>query len=166
MSSVYLRLTLFSLALFLAGCAAQSGGVSPREIDPAGSPSVQKVKPTRSETPQKTAPPAPVDARSDVLYGKAAYYSSGLKGKVTASGERYDPNEYTAAHPSLPFNTLCVVTNLLNGRTVQVRINDRCSASMGRVLDLSRAAAEELDAIQAGIIEVKVEITGRKSYAN
>ncbi len=94
----------------------------------------------------------------NVQFGKAAYYSDALEGRTTASGERYNRNRMTAAHPSLPFGTICRVTNLLNGRSVEVRINDRCSGRNGRIIDLSYRAASKLDAIIAGIVEVKVEV--------
>lgn len=91
-------------------------------------------------------------------YGKAVYISDDLHGRPTASGERYDRNKLTAAHPFLPFGTICRVTNVANGRTVNVRINDRCKNWNGRIIDLSYEAATRLDAILAGVIRVKLDV--------
>ena len=90
--------------------------------------------------------------------GKASYYSDDLHGKPTASGEPYHRLQLTAAHRTLPFGTICKVTNLANGKSVNVRINDRGPFIEGRIIDLSYKAAEVLDAIKAGIIDVKVQI--------
>lgn len=85
--------------------------------------------------------------------GRAAFYGGGR----TASGERTGPNGLTAAHRTLPFGTMVRVTNRHNGRTVVVRIVDRGPYSRGRIIDLSRAAAVELDMIGAGTAMVIVE---------
>ena len=88
--------------------------------------------------------------------GIASYYADSLHGNKTASGERYDKNELTAAHPWLPFGTRLLVTNLKNGRTVEVRVNDRGPFIKGRIIDLSRAAAKELKMIRSGITKVTI----------
>ncbi|MFZ9396190.1 MAG: septal ring lytic transglycosylase RlpA family protein, partial [Erythrobacter sp.] len=75
-----------------------------------------------------------------------------------ASGEHYDPAQFTAAHRTLPFGSLVRVTNPRNGQQVTVRINDRGPFGHGRVIDLSRAAAEELDLVRAGVGEVELEL--------
>jgi|APTNR8051073442_1049403.scaffolds.fasta_scaffold01018_9 peptidoglycan lytic transglycosylase len=93
-----------------------------------------------------------------VMYGKASYYGSEFDGRSTANGETFSNKEYTAAHKSLPFGSLVKVTNLANNKTVIVRINDRGPYVAGRVIDLSRKAAEELDMIRAGVIDVKIEL--------
>jgi rare lipoprotein A len=84
--------------------------------------------------------------------GIAAFYGGGR----TASGEVSGPNGFTAAHRTLPFGTKVLVTNFRNGRTVLVRINDRGPYGRGRIIDLSRAAARELDMIRAGTTRVSV----------
>jgi rare lipoprotein A len=89
--------------------------------------------------------------------GKASYYADRMHGHRTASGERYDKSQLTAAHASLPFDTYLEVTNLSNGKTVVVRINDRMAHSRSRVIDLSRAAAQQIDLIRAGIGTVKLQ---------
>lgn len=90
--------------------------------------------------------------------GTASFYADEFNGKKTASGEIYNMNELTAAHPVYPFNTIVVVTNLKNNRSVQVRINDRMPNYKNRIIDLSLKAAEKLGMIQDGIQEVKVEV--------
>jgi rare lipoprotein A len=85
--------------------------------------------------------------------GRAAFYSGGR----TASGERTGPAGLTAAHRTLPFGTMVLVTNVHNGRTVVVRITDRGPYGRGRIIDVSRAAARELDMIDSGTAMVSVE---------
>jgi len=108
---------------------------------------------------------APGGIRRGVQYGKASYYGYGdeFHGRKTANGEIFDRNALTAAHPTLPFGTLCRVTNRSNGKSVVVRINDRGPFKGGRIIDLSYAAAKEIGAVRAGVVDVKVEVlkTGR-----
>jgi len=94
----------------------------------------------------------------EVETGKASFYADEFNGKRTANGEIYDMNELTAAHPSYPFNTLVNVTNLSNGKSVEVRINDRMPQFKGRTIDLSLAAAKKIEMINSGIQEVKLEL--------
>jgi peptidoglycan lytic transglycosylase len=89
--------------------------------------------------------------------GEASWYGPGFQGKKTASGERFDTNKLTAAHRTLPFGTEVRVTNTANGRSVTVRINDRGPFIAGRIIDLSRAAAEKLDMLGTGTAEVIIE---------
>lgn len=88
--------------------------------------------------------------------GIASYYADEYHGKKTASGEVYNMNDLTAAHPTLPFGVLLLVKNLKNNRTVIVRVNDRMPDFKGRVIDLSLAAAKKLDMISEGTVEVKI----------
>lgn len=88
--------------------------------------------------------------------GLASFYSESYNGKKTANGEIYHSSEYTAAHKKLPFNTKVKVTNLSNGKTVKVRINDRGPFVAGRIIDLTRAAAKKIDMIGVGITKVKI----------
>ena len=87
----------------------------------------------------------------------ASFYGAGRGGKTTANGDIFDPALFTAAHPSLAFGTVLRVTNLSNGRTVKVEINDRGPHVEGRVIDLSLAAARALGMVQAGLAEVRLE---------
>ena len=81
--------------------------------------------------------------------GAASYYADSLQGNLTASGEPYDKNAMTAAHRTLAFGTVVRVTNLDNGKSIVVRINDRGPHVKSRIIDLSRAAAEKLEALIA-----------------
>lgn len=92
------------------------------------------------------------------MSGKASYYAHQYHGRPTASGEPYNMYAMTAAHPSLPFGTLLRVTNLQNGRSVLVRVNDRGPYKPGRVVDVSLAAAEQLGLILPGTAEVRLEV--------
>ncbi len=94
--------------------------------------------------------------RGNALEGKASYYASKFTGRRTASGERFDPAELTAAHRSLPLNSLAKVTDLNTGRSVVVRINDRGPHRGGRVIDLSPSAAREIGMIRRGIAQVAI----------
>jgi rare lipoprotein A len=102
---------------------------------------------------------APRAVAGEVLSGRASYYADSLAGNATASGEPYDPRALTAASRDLPFGTRVRVTRVDTGASVVVRINDRGPfRDRARILDLSRAAAERLDMIRAGVIDVRAEI--------
>jgi rare lipoprotein A len=89
--------------------------------------------------------------------GMASFYANKHNGKKTASGERFQNTKLTAAHQTIPFGTMVKVTNLSNGKTVEVRINDRGPFAKGRIIDLSRSAAKKIDMIDAGVTKVKIE---------
>jgi rare lipoprotein A len=90
--------------------------------------------------------------------GLASWYGRDFHRKMTASGERYDMRDLTAAHRSLPLATVVRVTNLNNNRSVLVRINDRGPFAHGRVIDVSRGAAELLGMTKVGVVPVRVEV--------
>ncbi|MFP4458556.1 MAG: septal ring lytic transglycosylase RlpA family protein [Candidatus Zixiibacteriota bacterium] len=90
--------------------------------------------------------------------GVASYYADEFHGKKTSCGEVFDMNELTAAHRTLPFQTNVKVTNYLNGESVIVRINDRGPFVKGRIIDLSKSAAKEINMISTGTAPVKLEI--------
>lgn len=90
--------------------------------------------------------------------GIASWYGPRFHGKKTASGERYNMHDFTAAHPNLPFGTLVRVTNLVTQQSTLVRINDRGPYKHGRIIDLSYSAAKIISVARAGIADVKVEI--------
>jgi rare lipoprotein A len=97
--------------------------------------------------------------RGDVLRGQVSYYSNALSGRRTASGERYDPKKYTAASRTLPFGTRVKVTRLDTGKSVIVRVNDRGPfGHRRRILDISRAAAEDLGIIRKGLVQVEAVV--------
>jgi rare lipoprotein A len=95
---------------------------------------------------------------AQVQTGKASFYADKFEGIQTASGEKYRHKKLTGAHKTLPFGTKVRVTNLANEKTVEVVINDRGPYVEGRVIDLSKAAAEELGFLNNGIADVKVEV--------
>lgn len=88
----------------------------------------------------------------------ASYYAEDFHGKRTSNGERFNMNDYTCAHKSLPFNTILKVTNLANGKTCEVRVNDRGPFVASREIDLSKAAAIKLGMTGSGTTKVKLEI--------
>jgi rare lipoprotein A len=99
-----------------------------------------------------------VPARTDVASapnGLASFYTEGAK---TANGETFNTHELTAAHPSLPFGTRLRVTNVTNGQSVTVRVNDRGPYVPGRVVDVSYSAAEQLGMVKGGVAKVKLDV--------
>lgn len=128
-----------------AALAATTASEAPAEL-PRFVPSAEP------ELDPLASPVAPLaeaeEIAEDIPDGVASWYGPGFAGKRTASGERFDPTEYTAAHRTLPFGSKVRVTH--NGRSVVVRINDRGPFHGNRVIDLSQAAAEELGIRRAG----------------
>ena len=96
-------------------------------------------------------------ARSEI-YGIASWYGDPFHGERTSNGEVYDMHSMTAAHRTLPFQTVVRVHNLDNGKKVQIRVNDRGPFVKGRIIDLSRAAAREIDMVGPGTAKVRLEI--------
>ena len=92
-----------------------------------------------------------------VQKGRASYYGKEFIGRRTASGERYDPKLMTAAHKTLPLGTRLRVTRP-GGPSVVVRVNDRCGCTHGRIIDVSEAAARELDMLRVGVVKVRLEV--------
>ena len=90
--------------------------------------------------------------------GVASWYGVPYDGRRASSGEIFDMHALTAAHRTLPFNTWLEVTNLQNGKRVEVRINDRGPFVDGRIIDLSMGAAEKIDMVRAGIVKVRVKV--------
>jgi rare lipoprotein A len=97
------------------------------------------------------------NAKVSTETGMASFYANKHNGKKTASGERFQNSKLTAAHQTLPFGTMVKVTNLSNGKSVEVRINDRGPYAKGRIIDISRSAAKKIDMINAGVAKVKLE---------
>ncbi|MBN2443029.1 MAG: septal ring lytic transglycosylase RlpA family protein [Spirochaetales bacterium] len=94
--------------------------------------------------------------------GYASWYGGKFQGRYTASGEIYDMNKLTAAHKTLPFGTFVKVINIENGKSIVVKINDRGPFVEGRIIDLSRAAAEEVGMLKSGIAKVLIRIVSQK----
>lgn len=134
MQSLSTHIVILIIALVMTGCAA-----SPRFTS-------EKFVKTSSEDVSFTEE------------GIASYYADEFNGRQTSNGEIYDMNELTAAHRTLPFNTLVKVTNVQNGKSVVVRINDRGPFKGDRIIDLSLAAAKTLGMIGPGTVNVKLDI--------
>ena len=111
-----------------------------------------------------TPPPVVHAARPSrvIAVGNASWYGAFHHGRLTASGEPFDMNALTAAHRTLPLGTRLRVTNLTNGRSVDVRINDRGPAIRSRIIDLSRGAARALDAVAAGVFPVELTLVDQE----
>lgn len=101
---------------------------------------------------------AQIDEETAITGGMASYYGSELAGNRTANGERFDPGRFTAAHRTLPFGSMVRVTNVSNGDSVIVRINDRGPFSRGRVIDVSQAAARAIGMHRSGTARVKLAL--------
>lgn len=98
---------------------------------------------------------------SRVQYGTASFYSNKFNGRKTASGEIFSQKKLTGAHNSLPLGTYVRVTNLRNKKSVVVKVNDRLHAKNRRLIDLTKAAAQQLGFIKSGLTRVKLEILGK-----
>jgi len=96
--------------------------------------------------------------KGDIQTGLASWYGPDFHGKETSSKEIYNMYDMTAAHKSLPFGTHVMVTNLENGKSVMVRINDRGPFVKGRIIDLSYSAARILDMVDQGVVKVRIEV--------
>ena len=157
-SSSHLQLGALALsfALLLAqGCALTSGLPSSPdegvEIIPPQHPVSPQTK--ASETPAVT----PAAKPQPIAVGQASWYGRAFTGKKTASGEIFDDGKFTAAHKTLPLGSAVKVTNLSNGKSVKVAINDRGPFAGNRIIDLSRAAARAIGMIDDGVIEVRID---------
>ena len=149
-----MRRTLL-LAPLLTACATAPTYRIPSRGTSARAPGVAHRGP-RGGGPQPTGFDIGVDER-----GLASYYSDSLAGNTTANGERYDPGALTAAHRTLRFGTRVRVERD-DGAGVEVCVNDRGPFVSGRVIDLSRAAADALGMIRAGVVEVTLRVVGHR----
>ena len=141
-SHIVLGIGAAMLLLLLPGCALLAG----REESPSPPP----VMPQAKEEVSKPEGPKVEQV------GEASWYGPAQNGKGTASGETFDQNALTAAHPTLPLGTKAVVTNLETGQSVAVTINDRGPYVKGRKIDLSRAAAQRIGMTKKGVTRVKI----------
>jgi len=107
-----------------------------------------------SSTPKSGTPVSSGHSES----GQASYYGNEFHGRKTANGERFDQGKLTAAHRTLPFGTRLKVTNTQNGRSVQVRVNDRGPFVKGRVIDLSSSAFKAIGNLNAGVVPVRIQV--------
>ena len=106
----------------------------------------------------KKSPDLDPRRKGDEQRGLASWYGKKFHGRPTASGERFDMHKVSAAHRTLPLGSVVKVTNLNNGRTLKVRINDRGPFVDGRIIDLSYKAAKKLGMVEAGVVRVKLVV--------
>ena len=171
---------LAATAVFVAGCAGQKSMVSKKRSKEYFAESEYGVKASPRVTNQASNLPRgggrdqtgkpykvrgkwyyPKEDKDYAALGAASWYGDAFHGRLTANGEIYDMTNLTAAHPTMPLPSYARVTNTANGSSVIVRVNDRGPYSNGRVIDLSRRAAEMLDYVHTGTADVKVEYVGR-----
>ena len=133
----------------IAGCAQSPINTAKSDLSASRQASLRPAR-MRNET-AFGANKQPVDA----ALGLASFYTEGSR---TASGEKFDPNVLTAAHPTLPFGTRLRVTRVDTGRSVIVRVNDRGPFVRGRVVDVSYSAAKQLGMIDRGVAKVKIDV--------
>ena len=152
---------LFGLAPLAASTAATTDSAG---METATSAAIIELVPIQPDTeviapaPAAEAPAASVPQETVLGRGSASYYAAKFDGRRTASGERFDNDDMTAAHRTLPFGSLVRVTNPANGRSVIVRVNDRGPFTRGRLIDVSRAAAEELGMVARGHANVELAL--------
>lgn len=140
--------------LILAGCAS-----SPRFATRSTPPTPRAEGTSETAKPEETRPTRNTSGKILLtLEGVASYYADDYHGKQTSNGEVFDMNDLTAAHRTFPFGTKVRVTNLENKKSVVVRVNDRGPFKEGRIIDVSLAAAKELDLIRMGTAKVKLEV--------
>jgi rare lipoprotein A len=144
------RVVALSLIGLMSAAPAQA-------LDLAASPRLQSLETAVAQAFDDSVT-APQQSFEAVGQGEASYYGAELAGNRTASGERFDPHAFTCAHRSLPLGTLLRVTNLGNGRSVTVRVNDRGPFARSRILDMSLAAARDIDMVRSGKAMVRLEV--------
>ncbi|HEV2546305.1 MAG TPA: septal ring lytic transglycosylase RlpA family protein [Stellaceae bacterium] len=148
-----LRSTVGTLALLagLAACAAPPPPQTPIPTAAAELPPLVRAVPLEPHLPAR-------EVASFAQEGLASWYGGRFHRRHTASGEHFDMKELTAAHRSLPLDTVVRVTNLANNRTALVRINDRGPFARGRIIDISHSAALQLGMAKAGVAQVRIEV--------
>lgn len=164
--SARLSLLLFVVPLlFLSACSSgggRYGHIDPTRVDSSqvrDSPQIQRATMRPYKVGGKWYYPSSVDV-GHTSTGIASWYGPTFHGKKTSNGETYSMYAHTAAHKTLPMNTIVKVTNRENGRSTVVRINDRGPFVPGRIIDLSNVAAREIDMLKKGTAPVKVEVIG------
>lgn len=159
----YLKILYFFLvAVFIGGCSwggAPFAPSGPTKVKPNSSPAITKATMRPYTINGKTYYPTVVNV-GDKASGIASWYGPNFHGKKTSNGEIYNMHNMTAAHKTLPMNTIVKVTNLNNNKTAVVRINDRGPFVANRVIDLSKAAATQLGVIGPGTAPVAMEVIG------
>ena len=172
----FLLCSLFFVYIYSAGCGARRP-IADRRLPPPSQPAETPADTTEGakrstdvpETPA-TSPARPAPRRSKLApaptpsgyteQGNASWYGAPFHGRRASNGEIYDMYKLTAAHRTLPFETMVRVTNLNNGKSTVVRITDRGPFVDNRIIDLSLAAAREVDSVGSGVVPVRVEVLG------
>ena len=169
-SSEIKRLSILAIALLTIAVLPSRAGMCDRETSSYEETTIEqynklkkkkkkKKKEKETVTQQKKVPnKTTTKTKGKVEKGEASYYADKFHGRPTASGEKYNKKAFTAAHKTLPFGTKVRVTNLNNNKSVDVIINDRGPFKAGRIIDLSRAAAEKIGLINDGVAKVTVEV--------
>ncbi|RYF30106.1 MAG: septal ring lytic transglycosylase RlpA family protein [Comamonadaceae bacterium] len=142
----------------LARGLAVPAGAAPRSLVPAVNYELTSI----GDLPPDDGVPGDEGPRDVFERGGASWYGIQFHQRKTANGERFDMSAFTAAHKTLPFNTRVCVRSLVNGKEVLVRINDRGPYAQGRVIDLSRAAADQIGLTSMGIKQVALSVIDRK----
>jgi rare lipoprotein A len=156
-------LTMILLALPFLGFAEVKSSSSHLENASIKEKLVNELLGEVKETGESIEKQSKTDDKMGTVFqtGGASFYGEKWNGRFTASGERFNTEQLTAAHKSLPFGTKVRVTNVSNGKSVIVKINDRGPFIKGRVIDLSKAAFREIENISKGVTKVKLEILGK-----
>lgn len=152
-----LTLSTIVFCMILSSCAS-SVRFSDSDNGERGTISADRSKSSDESNSNTKTGKATLLPKGTTFRGQASYYHNKFQGKQTANGEIYDQNKLTAAHRTLAFGTKLKVTNLKNGKQIFVIVNDRGPFVEGRVIDLSRLAAEKLGMIDDGIADVECEV--------
>lgn len=174
---VFVAVALCLALAGLSGCGARKPIVSRSPSTPVATPPSTEEEAKRSTSsepqpapsaraPKKSRPADITDAGIYTEEGNASWYGAPFHGRKASNGERYDMYKLTAAHRTLPFNSMVRVTNLSNGKTTTVRITDRGPFVDNRIIDLSLAAAREIESVGPGVVPVRIEvISGGDPYS-
>ncbi len=175
MSRYYFILSIFITLGLLSGCSTRGKGVYRPQSDPTTySSDKNQHSSSMDEKTYKHPTMNPYVIRGiryyptivsvgDSFKGNASWYGPAFHGKLTSNGETYNMHDMTAAHKTLPMNTIVKVTNLKNGLTAVVRVNDRGPFIATRIIDLSKSAAKKINMIGAGTAPVQIEVLGFNS---
>jgi len=159
------------LSLLISGCSSRRASASrpPAPTQPVETPestaeaakneTAMPSKPVAAAPRRGKTPPAPAPV-GFIEEGNASWYGNPFHGRHSSNGEVYDMYKLTAAHRTLPFDTMVRVTNLSNGKSTTVRITDRGPFVDNRIIDLSQAAAREIESIGPGVVHVRLEVLG------
>jgi rare lipoprotein A len=151
--------SVFAVAVFVTGCAGRKplAAGAPPPMAPTPTPAVTAEHAKRSTDIDASSSDQPV-AGAYSEEGNASWYGPPFHGRRASNGEIYDMNKMTAAHRTMAFGTMVKVTNLTNGKTAVVRITDRGPFIENRIIDLSMAAAKEIESIGPGVVPVRLEV--------